>query len=51
MSAASCDGTRATGVSQDAKLRRGVVGWAVWLLFVGMLGGRVGWVGSVKGLG
>lgn len=38
MSPASCDGTRATRVSQDTNLRGG----AVWLLFVGMLGGRVG---------
>lgn len=48
MGAASCDGTQATRVSQDSKLRGG---GAVWLLFVGMLGGRAGWVGSVKGLG
>ena len=52
MGAASCDGTQATGNSQDTKLmRRGVGGAAVWLLFVGTLGSRARWVGSVKGLG
>lgn len=46
---ASCDGTRATRVSQDTNLRGG----AVWLLFVGMLEGRVGWggVGVSRGWG
>lgn len=51
--AASCDGTQATRISQDTKL---VVGWgggAVWLLFVGMLGGRGGSVvyGECQGVG
>lgn len=50
LGAASCDGTRVARISQDTKIGGGCR-VAVWLLFAGMLGGRAGWVGSVKGLG